>query len=57
LTSQTVLVKKLTPVFWMAGQAGVMMLSRIQRRVRTAVAEATHVSIMKKSGWRLIFPL
>jgi hypothetical protein len=57
LTSQTVLVKKLRPLCWIAGQAGVTMLSRIQRRVTTAATEATHVSTMKRSGRRLVFPI
>src|SRR5215468_8627651 len=52
LTSQTVLVKKLRPVFWIAGQAGVMILSRIQSKVKTAAAEASQVSTRKRSSLR-----
>src|SRR5262249_57634333 len=54
-TSQTVLVKNEKPVFWMAGIAGVMMLSRIQRRVATAAMEATQVITRKRSFLRRVF--
>jgi hypothetical protein len=54
LTSQTVLVKKLKPFCWIAGQAGVTMLSRIQRRVATEATEAIQVSTRKRSGRLLV---
>src|ERR1700734_1876623 len=57
LTSQTVLVKKPRPLCWIAGHAGVIILSRIQSRVSTAATEASQVRTMKRSGRFRILPV
>jgi hypothetical protein len=49
------LVKKLSPVLCIMGNAGVKMLSRIQARIRTVAAEANHVSTRNKSSRRRVF--